>query len=91
MVTVRWLAGTLLIGFSLVVCVCNIALVCKWFLRHEHSSLVLVVGGLAAMAGFLIVPVEEMNRWFWIPLIADLAIPYLVGLGFSIAKKGFHS
>ena len=87
MPSVRWLVGSLLVGIALYVCVCNVALVYRWFFRYERSSLVLVVGGLVAMAGLIVLPIEIAHRWFWIPPVADFAIPYFAGLGFYAVKK----
>jgi hypothetical protein len=87
MATVRWLVGVLLIGFSLIVCTCNIALVSRWSFRNERSSLVLVIGGLVAVAGLLVLPSAAIHRWFWLPPIADICIPYFAAFGFSIVKK----
>ena len=87
MPAVRLLIGLFLVGVAVYVCVCNVALVYRWFFRNKRSSLVFVVGGLVGMAGLIVLPVEIAHGWFWIWPIADIVIPYLACLGFYTVKK----
>lgn len=87
----RWLAGSLLLGLSIYIFLANIAMVCRFILRHEHHSLVPLVGGLLGMAGLLILPVPVMHRWFWLPFVADSwSIICLVAAVYAITKKVFR-
>lgn len=70
----------LLVAFFLFAIVGNLALVFSWFAHKKRSSLVLIVGGLAGLCGFLILPTVQLNRWFWVPPIADIGAPYGAGL-----------
>jgi hypothetical protein len=87
MPNVRWVVGLLLLGFGVYVCSCNIVLTYRSSFRGEHHSLVLVIGGLVAVAGLLVLPLVSAHRWFWLPPVADIAIPYLAAFGFFIVKK----
>jgi hypothetical protein len=51
---------------------------------------VIIVGGIAGLAGFLILPIKVLNDWFWIPLAADIAIPYGAALVLLAGKRLFH-
>jgi hypothetical protein len=77
---VRWFAGTVLVAVFMLTLFCNLALVLGWVFRQKHSSLVLIVGGIAGLVGFLILPIRTLNDWFWIPIVADIGVPYGVGL-----------
>lgn len=87
MAYVRWCAGSLLVAAFLLTTVCNLVLVIGWVFREKHSSLVLIVGGLAGLGGFLILPVTTLNRWFWLPIVFDIVLPYGVAVVLSAGKK----
>jgi hypothetical protein len=87
MIYLRWVFGIALIAFFLLWIVCNVVYVLGWIFRKQRSSLVLIVGGLAGLIGFLVVPVKVLNEWFWVPPIADFAIPYGLGLTLQFAQK----
>ena len=87
MIHLRWALGISFIAFFLLCIVCNVALVLLWIFRQRRSSLVLIVGGIAGLIGFLIVPAKVTNEWFWIPPIADLAVPYGLGLTLQFARR----
>lgn len=90
MVYIRWIAGMLLVGFFLLWVVCNLAYVYGRHVHRKHSSLVIIVGGIAGLVGFLILPIKVLNDWFWIPLAADIAVPYGAALLFVAGKRLFH-
>jgi hypothetical protein len=90
MVYIRWIAGTLLVGFFLLWVVCNLAYVYGWHVHRKRSSLVIIVGGIAGLVGFWILPIKVLNDWFWIPLAADIAVPYGAALLFVAGKRLFH-
>jgi len=87
MIQLRWALGSVLIAFFLLCVICNVAYVLGWILHQRRSSLVLVVGGIAGLLGFLVVPVKVLNQWFWLPPIADFAIPYGLGLTLQFARR----
>jgi hypothetical protein len=74
--TMAWLIGSFLLGFAAFCQLCNLVIVYRRITRSERPSLILVAGGLAGMAAFLLLPVARLHRWFWLPPIADLAVPY---------------
>jgi hypothetical protein len=83
----RWLAGSLLVGLSIYICACNIAILRARY-RHEYHSFIPLIGGLLGMAALLVLPVHVTHRWFWVPFIADLgSVLCFVTLGHIIAKK----
>jgi hypothetical protein len=71
----RWLAGVFLVAFFLFGILGNLVLVFGWFAHQKRSSLVLIIGGVAGLFGFLILPMALLNRWFWVPPVADIGIP----------------
>ena len=85
----RWLLGVLLVTFFLFCLVCNLLIVLRFCFFHKRSSMVLVAGGLAGMFGFLALPFPVLNDWFWLPLVADLAVLiFLTGKKFYDATSG---
>jgi len=87
MIQLRLALSTMLIAFFLLCIVGNVACVLGWIFRQRRSSLVLVVGGIAGLVGFLVVPVKVLNMWFWLPPIADFAVPYGLGLTLQFAER----
>jgi hypothetical protein len=87
MLYVRWITGTLLVAFFLLWIVCNLVYVYGWCVHRKHSSLVIIVGGIAGVAGFLILPIKALNDWFWIPIAADIAVPYGAALVLLAGRK----
>jgi hypothetical protein len=90
MSTVRWVAGAVLLAIALTFCACNVALICRSRLRHQHHSLIPLIGGLLGMTGFLALPVNALHRWFWLPAVADVGtVVALFAFGLFVAKKVF--
>ena len=65
----------------------NLAYVFRRYLYGKRESLVLIAGGIAGLAGFLILPIPALNHWFWLPPLADIGLPYAAGLALFAAKK----
>jgi hypothetical protein len=84
---VRWLTGTVLVAFFVLTLVCNLALVLGWVFGQKRSSLALIAGGIAGLGGFLILPIPILNAWFWVPIAADIGVPYGVGLVLLGSRK----
>jgi hypothetical protein len=74
--TPAWLIGSFLLAFFAFCLLCNLVIVYRRIGRSERPSLILIAGGLAGMGAFLLLPVARLHRWFWLPLIVDLAVPY---------------
>jgi hypothetical protein len=87
MIYLRWALGIALVALFLLCIVCNVAYVLGWILRQRRSSLVLIVGGMAGLIGFFVVPVKVLNKWFWLPPIADFAVPYGLYLTLQFARR----
>jgi hypothetical protein len=51
-----------LVAFSMLMAVANVACLLEMLIRRRHCSLISVVGGVAGLAGFMIVPVASMNK-----------------------------
>jgi hypothetical protein len=73
MTVIRWFAATFLLALFLITIVCNLSYVYRWRLHGQRASLILLVGGAAGLLGFLALPVPTLNRWFWLPILADFA------------------
>lgn len=81
MLYLRWLFGANLVAVFLLLLVGNTGLVVRALGGgHRRSSLALIVGGLAGLLGFLVLPVDPLHRLFWIPPIADISVPYGIAL-----------
>jgi hypothetical protein len=70
-----WLIGGPLLAFFAAIAMTNLRTVYRRRMYGERKSLILVAGGLAGMGAFLALPYGMLHRWFWTPLILDLAIP----------------
>ena len=42
-----------------------------FFLRQETASWVPLVAGVAGLAGLLLLPVQGLAKWCWVPLVLD--------------------
>ena len=87
MTSIRCLAGTLLLALFPITIVCNLVIVYRWCLHGQRGSFILVVGGVAGLLGFLVLPVPILNRWFWAPILADFGVPYGTGLLLFVVRK----
>src|SRR5262249_4445933 len=64
----------LLLGSYLTVCNAAVTFGSKFLRpRGRHISPIPFLGGLLGAAGLCLIPVKDAWRWFWIPLIADVA------------------
>jgi len=67
----RWAAGLVLGLFGWFVIVMNFRIAYVWFVHHEHSSWIPLVGGFFALGGMALCPVPQIHRLAWIPLVID--------------------
>jgi hypothetical protein len=85
----RWVIAVPLMLVFVLCAICNIALAWAWVVQRKRSSLALLVGGLAGMAALLVMPVSRFHAWSWVPVVADLAIPYVAGFVLKGVRKLF--
>lgn len=86
----RWISGSALLLFFALTLIGNLACVLVWFVRHRHASLVLIVGGVAGALGILLLPVQGIRIWCWVPLIADFAVPYGIAVIIAAVLSLIH-
>lgn len=88
MSAVRWRAGSLLIGFCIIVGVSNFALFLRSIIRKEHHSPIPLLGGLFGVAGFFTMPLQAAHQVLWVPYVADWgSIVCFWALGKLIARR----
>ena len=60
--------------------------------KHEHHSLLPLVGGIAGGITLLIYPSDAVRAWAWLPLILDLGCAFTLFSFFYavIVLKVFH-
>lgn len=83
------MADILLAFFALTI-VGNLSVVWTWYVTKRHSSLVLIAGGVAGMLGLRVAPDDRLARWWWMPLMADICIPYGTALGVRVSLLLVH-
>ena len=84
MLTTRWLAS----GLALLLGVWIIILDWQAPFRKVGASLIPLLGGLLVAVAFVVVPVDELNSLWWLPLVIDLGcVPLLtLSAGFVIYR-----
>ena len=87
MTDIRWLSGTVFLAIFLVTTISNVIYVYGWRTREERASLIYLVGGVAGLLGFLILPVPLLNRWFWLPVLSDFTIVCVIALLLMYVKR----
>jgi hypothetical protein len=75
------------VAIFLLTAICNLIYVYRWRFHEERASLILLVGGAAALVGLVALPILKLNQWFWLPLLADIGVPYCAGLLLLLFKK----
>lgn len=71
MQTVQWIAGVALAIAFLVFAVSNGIAVVTYLRRRQHVSAIPLFGGLAGLGACLLLPVEGVRSYWWLPLIID--------------------
>jgi hypothetical protein len=90
---IRWIASGTLILFSLWVITAHfwIALSGLFKKRKSRESLVPFAGGLAGMIGMLVLPVDGVHSFCWIPPVVDLGcVPLFVAVIIDQVRKKSH-
>jgi len=83
---IRWIsASALLLLFALSI-LGNLTCVFRWYVRGERASLVLIAGGVAGALAILLLPVKGIRVWWWVPLIADFALPYGIAAVIAVLR-----
>jgi hypothetical protein len=42
-----------------------------YLLRRKTSSWIPLIGGVAGVATFLVLPIDDIHKYWWLPLLAD--------------------
>jgi hypothetical protein len=72
MKTLLWALGTVLLAVFVSGATVNLAVAWRFCSRGQRESLIPFLAGCAGAVGFLILPVNGLARWWWIPLVIDL-------------------
>lgn len=68
----RWIIGALFLCIFAVLAGANVLIVIRFFLRHQRTSLIPIIGGLFGAGGLLIIPLDSVRMWWWVPLLLDV-------------------
>ncbi|MFN7935382.1 MAG: hypothetical protein U0R19_18785 [Bryobacteraceae bacterium] len=63
--------GWLLVAIFALVSAGNLAIVYRWLVLKVHGSLVPLIGGVAGAAACILLPVDWLRRWWFVPLLVD--------------------
>ncbi|MGB0371398.1 MAG: hypothetical protein ACPGN3_08605 [Opitutales bacterium] len=83
-----WILGILFIAMGLIPTLVNGSTFLRGILEKENGSIIPIFGGVTLSIGLLIIPVEGLKPWAWIPLVLDFGcLPSLVMLLISKKKE----
>lgn len=78
---IQWIIAIAFLAFGGLIIVTNTAIAVLRFTRGRKSSMILIVGGVAAAIGIYALPNSTMHRWFWVPLLVDIGcVPIVAAL-----------
>lgn len=69
--TLRWILFALLALFFLGNATANASMYYRFFVYGKRGSAIPLLGAVAGTVGLLIVPVEGMRSWWWLPWVMD--------------------
>jgi hypothetical protein len=77
---VLWIISGILVALSLYVICGNLWITFGGLIkkREKSESLIPIIGGMLGVFGFLIMPLNGISFYWWIPLIADLGCGMLL-------------
>jgi hypothetical protein len=93
MTAIQWIASVVLILFSLWAIAGNLWITFGGLFkkRKTHATLGPLVGGIAGMIGILLLPIEGVRSFCWVPLVVDMGcVPLFVAVLIDQVKKKFH-
>jgi hypothetical protein len=72
MVAARWIVGMLFAGFSLWIITLNWSIIVRRYLIKEStSSWIPLLGSCCGIVAVLVVPIDMIHRYWWVPTIID--------------------
>ena len=85
-ILLRWILGTVLAVIFVVAALGNAWTVIRYIVHKRRSSAAPLVGGLCGVGSCLVLPLANLNEWWWLPLLLDygslpvLAVSAVLGL-----------
>jgi hypothetical protein len=84
---VHWIGFTVLAVIALVAIAGNLRLIALGLLGRKGGSLLPLVGGVAGTCALLLIPLGDLHRWCWLPLLADPGCSLLIVTLLRMAAK----
>jgi hypothetical protein len=83
-----WVISVILLVLSLLIITANLSISLKWYIARKRASMIPFIGGITGMMGLLLLPMPELHRFWWVPLVADLGCGLmLLGVAVQQLKK----
>ena len=73
-----WTVSILLLLASLIYAIANARIAVRWYVWRIRASLIPFVGGLSGAIGVMLLPVDAVWRFWWIPPVADIGCAALL-------------
>ncbi|MGH9571773.1 MAG: hypothetical protein ACRD4F_19190, partial [Candidatus Angelobacter sp.] len=66
----RWIISVVLLIVAGMITFVNAAIARRWLSTARRGSLVPVIGGILGSLGLLLIPLDGLSAYWWIPLLA---------------------
>jgi|CXWL01.1.fsa_nt_gi hypothetical protein len=87
MTIARWMVGAALMLLGSIPIVGNWWFIASYVARGERRSVIPLVGGLLVSFGLLVLPLEGIRRFWWLPLLCDYGT---IALPIGLAASWWH-
>ncbi len=78
--TISWVSGIVLALVFVILATGNALAVVSYFQNRRHVSAIPLFGGIAGTLACLLLPVEGLRPFWWVPLVVDYgSVPLFVG------------
>lgn len=69
--TIAWVLSVVGIVFMLGAIAANAATLGGYLLRRQRGSMIPILGGLAGSGALLLMPIDVVSTYWWVPLLVD--------------------
>ena len=71
MAWIWWACGAVCLLLFALVATFNAWSVVNYFRTRTHVSAIPLLGGVAGAVGTAVLPIHDLSRWWWVPLLLD--------------------
>ena len=78
-ITMRWCIALISLLLGIWAIIGNYFIVIKTYITKKWESLIPLVGGILSAIGIAVLPLNSVNKLWWIPLLIDIGcVPILI-------------